>query len=253
MMFLPFPFTHGVVGLNALLQVALIITAAGQLLPNDSFCIPVQQPERFGSEGLVKVFHMTPLWLETHASHINCQHTASAAQLTFNAGSVMQVLLIKVPLVAAGVLRESTRLNVQITATHDVTIGNTFDSDIRYGISDGSRFVGFEACDKGNYPDHAPCYGVEGTPGISLSSIRHIDYKSPRTNDDRYPGQFVFDLQLDERWGSCYTAHDGGFSKTTAYTNRLKFSKGLFLEVYKGDSGERVGIKYTKVVIMETS
>ena len=28
MMFLPFPFTHGVVGLNALLQVALITTAA---------------------------------------------------------------------------------------------------------------------------------------------------------------------------------------------------------------------------------
>lgn len=196
---------------------------------------------------------MTPLWLETHASHINCQHTASAAQLTFNAGSVMQVILLKVPLVAAGVLQDSTRLTVHITATHDVSIGNSFDSDIRYGISDGSRFAGFETCDKGNYEDHAPCYGVEGIPGESLSSIRHIDYKSPRTNDAHYPGQFRFTLQLDERWGSCYTAHDGGFTKETEYSNRLMFSKGLFLEVYKGDSGERVGIKYIKVVVIETS
>ena len=196
---------------------------------------------------------MTPLWLETHASHINCQHTTSASQLTFNAGSVMQVVLLKVPLVAAGMLQDSTRLTVEITATHDVSIGNTFDSDIRYGISDGSRFVGFEACDKGNYPDHAPCYGVEGIPGDSLSSIRHNDYKSPRTKDSHYPGQFAFTLQLDERWGSCYTVHDGGYRKTNRYTNRLMFSKGLFLEVYKGDSGERVGIKYIKLVVIETS
>ena len=196
---------------------------------------------------------MTPLWLETNASHINCQHTASASQLTFTAGSVMHVVLLKVPLVAAGVLPDSTRLTVQITAVHDVSIGNTFDSDIRYGISDGSRFVGFETCDKGNYPDHAPCYGVEGIPGVSLSSIRHIDYQSPRTSDAHYPGQFVFTLQLDERWGSCYTAHDGGYVKTAEYNNRLMFSKGLSLEVYKADSGERAGIKYIKVVVIETS
>ena len=53
-----------------------------------------------------------------------------------------------------------------ITAVHDVNIGNTFDSDVRYGILDGSRFVGFEMYDKGNYLDHSACYGVEGIPGV---------------------------------------------------------------------------------------
>lgn len=174
--------------------------------------------------------------------------------MTFNAGSVREAALLKIPLVAAGVLQDSTHLTVEITVVHDVHIGNAFDSDIRYGISDGSRFVGFEACDKGNYPDHAPCYGVEGIPGISaLSSISHIEYKSPRTNDSRYPGQFVFTFKLDERWGSCYTAHDGGFTKGTGYSYRLMFSNGLSLNVYKGDSEERVGIKYMKAVVIETS
>lgn len=196
---------------------------------------------------------MTPLWVETHASFINCQRTASVDQITFNAGLVMEAALLKIPLVAPGVLEDSTRITMEITAVHDVTIGNTFDSDARYGISDGSRFVGFEICDKGNYLDHSPCYGVEGIPGASfLSSIRHIEYKSPRTNDSRYPGQIVLTLKLYERLGLCQTAHDGGFAKVTGYSHRLMLSKGLSLEVYKGDSEERVGIKYIKVVVMET-
>jgi len=165
----------------------------------------------------------------------------------------MEAALLKIPLIAPGVLQDSTRITMEITVVHDVTIGNKFDSDVRYGISDGSRFVGFEVCDKGNYLDHSPCYGVEGIPRVSyLSSIRHIEYKSPGTNDSRHPGQIAFILKLDEQQGFCQTAHDGGFTKAIGYSHRLMFSEGLSLEVYKGDSGERVGIKYIKVVVMET-
>jgi len=71
----------------------------------------------------------------------------------------------------------------------------------------------------------------------------------PNTTDSFYPGQFVFTIKLDEGWGSCYTAHDGGFVKTAGYKNQLMLSNGLTLEVYKSDSGEKVGIKYIKVAI----
>ena len=71
----------------------------------------------------------------------------------------------------------------------------------------------------------------------------------PKPSDSFYPGQFVFTLKLDERWGSCYLAHDGGFVRTAGYNNRLMFSKGLSLEVYKSDKEEKVGIKYVKVAI----
>ena len=84
----------------------------------------------------------------------------------------------------------------------------------------------------------------------SLTSIRHKSLP-PRTSDSFYPGQFVFTLKLDERWGSCYTAHDGGFVKTAGYNNRLMLSKGLTLEVYKNSSVERVGIRYIKVAIKQ--
>jgi len=193
---------------------------------------------------------MTPSWLEAHASYIDSSRTITADQLTFNAGSVTNAALLKVPMIPASLIKDSSPLTVYITVAHDVTIGQAADSDIRYGVSDGTRFIGFQTIDKGNYVAYSPCYGVEGLSDSTLTSIRHQS-TTPKTSDSFYPGQFVFTLKLDERWGSCYTAHDGGFVKTAGYNNRLMLSKGITLEVYKSGAGERVGIKYIKVAIKE--
>ena len=191
---------------------------------------------------------MTPLWLEAHASYINSDRSASASQITFNAGSTAYAALLKIPLIAAGVLTDATPLTVEITVANDVSIGTSHDSDIGYGVSDGSKFVGWQTVDKKNYGTYSPCYGMEGASGVTLSSLR-FDPITPKPSDSFYPGQFVFTLRLDERWGSCYTPHDAGFVRTAGYNNRLVLSKGLILEVYKGDKGEKVGIKFIKVSI----
>ena len=198
------------------------------------------------------IYHqtMTPSWLEAHASYIDSSRTTTADQLTFNAGLVNSAALLKVPMIPAGLIRDSTPLTVDITVAHDVSIGQGSDSDIRYGVSDGTRFIGFQTHDKLNYGSLSPCYGLEGKSGSTLSPIRH-ESATPKPSDSFYPGQFVFTLKLDERWGSCYTAHDGGFVRTAGYNNRLVLSKGLTLEVYKGDAGERVGIRYIKVAIKQ--
>ena len=147
---------------------------------------------------------------------------------------------------------DGTPLTVEITVANDISFGKRVDSDIRYGVSDGSKFIGFESRNKGNYQTDSPCYGVEGVSGASLSSIRR-DAVTPKPTDSDYPGQFVYTLKLDEHWGSCYTAHDGGFVKTASYNNRLVLSKGLTLEVYKSDKWERVGIRFIRVVINKDS
>ena len=196
------------------------------------------------------IYHqtMTPSWLEAHASYIDSSRTFTAAQLTFNAGSVSNAALLKVQMIPAGVIRDSTPLTVDITVANDVSIGQGTDSDIKYGVSDGTRFIGFYTVDKLNYGNYSPCVGLEGKSGSTLSSTRNEPI-TPKPTDSFYPGQFVFTLKLDERWGFCYTAHDGGFVRTAGYNNRLVLSKGLTLEVYKSDAGERVGIRYIKVAI----
>ncbi len=194
---------------------------------------------------------MTPSWLEARASYIDGSHSKTKEQLTFNAGSVDHAALLKVPMIPAGVLQYSSPLTVKIVVAQDINIGKTVDSDIVHGVSDGKNFFGFDTVDKHNYQDHAPCFGVEGISGTSLASRSYISYSSPRPSDSFYPGQYVFTLKLDERWGSCYTAHDGGYVKTAGYNNRLMLNKGLALGVYKSDKGERVGIKFIEVTITQ--
>jgi len=90
------------------------------------------------------------------------------------------------------------------------------DSDPAYGVSDGVSFLGLMAVDKQNYANgDAPCFGMEGMSGGSLTGSRLISRFS-RPNDSFYPDQFIITLKLNENWGSCYTAHDGGFVKTAA-------------------------------------
>ena len=117
---------------------------------------------------------MTPSWLVMYASYIDSSRSQTASQLTFNAGSIQDAALLKVPLVHAGCLRDFTPLTVEITVVHDVSIGQGSDSDIKYGISDGTRFVGFFTVDKLNFNDpSAPCYGVEGVSGATFTASRY--------------------------------------------------------------------------------
>ena len=195
---------------------------------------------------------MTPNWLDAHASYMDSSRSKTTEQLTFNSGSsASHAALLKVVMFPAGWLQHSAPLTVKIVVSHDVSIGSAHDSDISYGVSDGRSFVGFGMDDKNQYVSWAPCFGYEGTSGTTMTGIRRISPSSPRPSDSFYPGQFVITLKLDEHWGSCYTAHDGGFVKTAVYNKRLMLNKGLTLEVYKEDRSEKVGIKYIEVTVIE--
>jgi len=193
---------------------------------------------------------MTPSWLKEHASYIDRSHSRYKEELRFNANSVSNAALLKVPMIPAGVLKYSARENVVIVVSHEKIIGTNEDSDIVYGVSDGINFVGFVTHDKGDYPGYPPCHGIEGSSGATLTGGNYFT-SSTKPSESFYPGQFVFTLKLNERWGSCYTAHDGGFVKTAGYNNRLMLNKGLTLEVYKNGNSEKVGIKFVEVTVIQ--
>ena len=118
------------------------------------------------------IYHqtMTPSWLTAHASYIDSLYTWSTEQLTFNAvSSTHHAALLNVPMIPAGVLKHSAPLTAKIVGSHDVDIGKKEDSDISYGVSDGISFVGFYLEDNLNYNTYAPCFGREGSSGVSLT------------------------------------------------------------------------------------
>ena len=193
---------------------------------------------------------MTPSWLEANAGYIDGSHLKYKEELRFTANSVQNSALLKVPMIPAGVFQYSAPLKVIIEVCHAVRIGANEDSDIVYGVSDGINFVGFVTHDKGNYASNPPCHGIEGSSGTNFTGGDYfISSSTPR--DSFYPGQFVFTLKVNERWGSCFIAHDGGFVKTAGYNNRLMLNKGLTLEVYKHAASEKVGIKFIEVTVIQ--
>ena len=196
---------------------------------------------------------MIPSWLEKNAANITRNRSTTTDQITFNAGSKDFELLLKVPLVAAGALADGTPLTVEITVANDVSIGEKSNSDPNYGLSDGTNFIGFETVDQGNYFRWAPCFGTQASSGETKTSNENIEgHTALVPKDSFYPDQFVFTLKLEKPWGSCFTAHGGGYTKTAEYTKELTISHGLVLEVYKGTKEERVGIKFIKVIVMKT-
>ena len=192
--------------------------------------------------------NMTPLWLEAHASFIDSSRFTTADQITFNTGALKNAALLKVALVSDGVLTDGTPLTVDITVGNNASIGQTSDSDVRCGLSDGNNFIGFEMPDKDNYNKNAPCYGIQAKSGSrSLSSIQAIAKNPSNSRPSFYPELFFLTFKLDRQWGSCFTAHDGGFNQSIDFSKRLMLSQGLTLEVYKSDKEEKVGIKYIVV------
>ena len=196
-----------------------------------------------------KEYVMTPSWLKTHASYINSNHNITTDQIAFKAGSTIDAALLKVPLVAAGLLEDGPVLTVEMTVANDVSVGQMKDSDIKYGVSDGTSFIGFETVDKLNYDEWSPCFGAEGKSGETLTEIQARGMFFPLSSENVYPDHFVFTFKLHQAWGSCFIPQGGGFIKTTEYTNQLLLSHGLTLEVYKTDSTELVGIKYINVTV----
>ena len=96
-------------------------------------------------------------------------------------------------MITAGAMTDSTPMALEITVREDLIIGNVADSDVRIGVSDGTNFIGFEVPDKLDYGTKAPCYGVEGMSGATLSSIQS-NSATPKPSDSFYPGEFAFTL-----------------------------------------------------------
>ena len=109
-----------------------------------------------------KGYDMTPSWLKTHASYIDSNHVITTDQITFGQNQTGNAALLKVPLVDPGVLEDGTPLTVEMTVANDICIGQTVDSNIRYGVSDGTNFIGFETTDMEYYHTLTPCFGEEG-------------------------------------------------------------------------------------------
>ena len=152
-----------------------------------------------------------------------------------------------VPLIPPGVIDRNANLVVKMAVGLETTFGSS-DSDPSFVISDGHHFVGMMTLDKTNYASSAPCVGIEGPSGNTMTP--HTDAWLPKQSESNYPGRFEIQLSLFDRWGTCFVPLDGGFSREMVYQYKLNPKNGLFLEIYGDHAKEKEGIKYIELSIL---
>lgn len=86
-----------------------------------------------------------------HSSYIDRFRSSTAGELTFNAGFSDNAALLKVPIIPADILEDSSLVTLKIVFSMNESIGEKEDSDPRYSVSDGVNFVGFVTFDKPTY------------------------------------------------------------------------------------------------------
>jgi len=114
------------------------------------------------------------------------------------------------------------------------------DHDPTIGISDGKSFIGAHAADRNT----VLCHILEGDSSTTiLKNINFID--GPTVISKFYTSEIKIQIRPAEKWGSCHTEHDGGYTHVSNYHHFL--DPRLDLEIYYDHANEKYRIKYIVV------
>jgi len=189
---------------------------------------------------------MTPKWIQNYSTitgpHVLHPHYFEISRTT----GVNWQQALQVQLVPPGILATTDSVTITITVAMDTVLADSTDHDPLFGISDDSYFVGLQQTDQTNYHAFSPCRHLEGDKdGILLKNV--IDSNGPLVASRAFTSEAKIQIRPIERWGSCHTENDGGYTNIVNYQHQLDLSKGLYLEVYRNEAHEIYRIKYMSV------
>ena len=189
---------------------------------------------------------MTPKWIHDHAI-LTTPHALHSQYIEFPSGVQFERML-RQQLVPPNVLSSTDSVAITITIAMDTQVANGADHDLQIGISDKASFVGFLAHDKDNYLSISPCILREAD--ISTGILQNgAGGSGPLVISRCYSGEIRIQIKPTEKWGSCHTEHDEGYTNIANYRRLLDLTKGLYLEMYCHSPLEKYRIKYIVVDI----
>ena len=185
---------------------------------------------------------MTPKWIHSNAVITGPHALHSQYFEILSATGALYQRALQIPLVAPNILTFTDSVTVTVTVAVDVSYASSNDHDPTIGISDGTSFIGAFVVDRST----TPCRIKEGGSSTTvLADVNHITGSTVTSR--RYSSEIKIQLRPAEQWGSCHTEHDGGYTNVGNYQRLLDPSKGLQLEIYRGDANEKYRIKYIVV------
>ena len=109
------------------------------------------------------------------------------------------------------------------------------------------RDNGLNAMDKDNYKDHTPCVYIEGDATSSTLNVQNRDITSQLVKSRLFSSEITIQIKPNSQWGSCHTELDEGLVNIVNYQNKLDYTKGLYLQMYRGNAIEKYRIEYIAV------
>ena len=193
---------------------------------------------------------MTPKWIHNNAV-ITGPHTLYSQYLEIlPTTGVQHQRALRIQLVAPNILTSTDSVTVTVTVSMDVTLANSIDHDPIFGISDGESFIGFMVRDRDYYSLFSPCHKIEGkVVQTALKNVRYGSGPLVSSNSRTYSSEVKIQIKAAEKWGSCYSEHDGGHVNIQDYQASLDSTNALYLELYHEDAPEKYRIKYMVVDI----
>lgn len=171
-------------------------------------------------------------------------------------------IILRVPLLQMGVLRDTDDITVAITAATEGpppivapwNLQRAFSiapDPLAFMVSDGIVAVGMQVRDPREYHTIGPYQGIAGDVGPILKNIKYIgDTAEPIANyPRRWPQVFEIQMKPQSFWGSCSSAADEGHSFSARYPYNLTIGNGLTLEVYRHRNIEEYTINMIEVAV----
>ena len=189
---------------------------------------------------------MTPDWLYKYAT-VTRPFTAHPEYLEIPSGNNDYERLIQAELIAPNILTATDSVVVTLTVAMDTVLADSSDHDPIFGISDGTSFIGFNAMDKNNYKDHTPCVYIEGDATSSTLNVQNRDITGTLVKSRLFSSEITIQIKPNSQWGSCHTEHDEGLVNIVNYQNKLDYTKGLYLQMYRSNAIEKYRIEYIAV------
>ena len=178
---------------------------------------------------LSQVLDVTPSNVKSLAGHISPSADIQETVIHFRPGTSNE-LLLSIPLLGFSGCDPTIVIELGI----DNEYPNKWDHDLRVGVSDGRVSNLFYIVDKNNYHSSPPCY-----PIVPNRDDTRVTGKVPRT--------FKMTIVLQEQYGNCETAHDGGYSNVGKFENKLDLSRLLYFQLIRHDAAENYYIRYISI------
>ena len=197
---------------------------------------------------------MLPNWLRTNAEW-NCKKEGSNLDLIVEEGSSDWANVFRVRLIPPGVMCNEEDITVKMRVGVVLPEPQRPRDPMSYMISDGDFSVGIQLLDPNHdYATLGPYRAVEGESARAKLRNPNVDVAATvRSTSRNNPDQFELSFKPSELFGSAYCAIDYGHKILAKYSDTLKLSKGLTLELYRRKSTDIYIINYIEITVYKDS